>query len=41
MSKYKAGDKVLVKLSGGRLVEATVKAIHETTEGTVIAGFVR
>jgi hypothetical protein len=34
MRKYKVGDHVLVKLSGGRIVEATVKAIVDTTEGT-------
>jgi hypothetical protein len=34
MPKYKVGDHVLVKLSGGRIVEATVKAITESTEGT-------
>jgi hypothetical protein len=33
MRKYKVGDHLLVKLSGGRIVEATVKAIVETTEG--------
>jgi len=33
MPKYKVGDHVLVKLSGGRIVEATVKVIVETTEG--------
>jgi hypothetical protein len=33
MRKHKIGDHVLVKLSGGRIVEATVKAIVETTEG--------
>jgi hypothetical protein len=27
------GDHRLVKLSGGRIVEATIKAIVETTEG--------
>jgi hypothetical protein len=32
MRKYKVGDHVLVKLSGVRIVEATVKAIVETTE---------
>jgi hypothetical protein len=32
MSKFKFGDRMLVKLSGGRLVEATVKA-SETTAG--------
>jgi hypothetical protein len=29
----KIGDHVLVKLSGGRLVQATVKAVRETTDG--------
>jgi hypothetical protein len=29
----KVGDRVLVKLSGGRIVEATIKAIIDTTEG--------
>jgi hypothetical protein len=33
MPNYKVGDRVLVKLSGGRIVEATIKAIRETTEG--------
>ena len=32
--KYKVGDRVLVKLSGGRIVEATIKALVDTTEGT-------
>jgi hypothetical protein len=31
--KHKVGDRVLVKLSGGRIVEATIKAVVETTEG--------
>jgi hypothetical protein len=31
--KQKVGDHVLVKLSGGRTVEATIKAVVETTEG--------
>ena len=31
--KYKVGDHLLVKLSGGRIVEATIKAVVETTEG--------
>ncbi len=31
--KYKVGDHVPVKLSGGRIVEATIKAVVETTEG--------
>ena len=34
MRKYKIGDHVLVKLSGGRIVEATIKALVDTTEGT-------
>ena len=33
MHKYKVGDRVLVTLSGGRIVEATVKAVVDTTEG--------
>jgi hypothetical protein len=33
VGKYKVGTHVLVSLSGGRLVEATIKAIVETTEG--------
>jgi hypothetical protein len=33
VGKYKVGNHVLVSLSGGRLVEATIKAIVETTEG--------
>jgi hypothetical protein len=32
MSKYKVGDHMLVKLSGGRIVEATVKAIGDGTK---------
>ena len=31
--QHKVGDHVLVKLSGGRIVEATIKAIVDTTEG--------
>jgi hypothetical protein len=30
--KHKVGDHVLVKLSGGRIVEVTVKAIVDTTD---------
>ena len=30
---YAVGDKVLVKLSGGKLVEGTVKAILDKTDG--------
>ena len=33
MPKHKVGDTVLTKLSGGRIVEATIKAIVDTTEG--------
>ena len=33
MCKYKVGDRLQVKLSGGRIVEATIRAIVETTEG--------
>jgi hypothetical protein len=33
MRKYKVGDHLQVTLSGGRIVEATVKAVVETTEG--------
>ena len=33
MSDYKVGDHITVKLSGGRLVTAMIKANVETTEG--------
>ena len=33
MPKHRVGDHVLVKLSGGRIVESTIKAVVETTEG--------
>ena len=33
MPKHKVGDSLLVKLSGGRIVEATVKAVVENTDG--------
>jgi hypothetical protein len=33
MRKYKVGDHLLVTLSGGRIVEATIKAVVDTTEG--------
>ena len=33
MRKYKVGDHVQVKLSGGRIVQATIKAILEKTDG--------
>ena len=33
MRKHKVGDRVLVELSGGRIVEATIKAVVETTDG--------
>ena len=31
--KYEVGQTVTVKLSGGRIVEAEIKAIIETTDG--------
>jgi hypothetical protein len=34
MSDFKVGQHVTVKLSGGRLVDAEIKAIIETAEGT-------
>ena len=33
MSDFKVGQHVAIKLSGGRLVEAEIKAIIEATEG--------
>ncbi len=39
MNENKVGDHVLVKLSGGRIVEATIKAIVETTEGVRCRSF--
>ena len=33
MRNHKVRDRVLVKLSGGRIVQATIKAIIETTDG--------
>jgi hypothetical protein len=33
MRKYKVGDHLLVKLTSSRIVEATVKAVIETTDG--------
>jgi len=33
MSDYKAGDRVKIQLTGGRLVDAEIKAIIETTQG--------
>jgi hypothetical protein len=30
---YKVGQTITVKLSGGRLVEAEIEAIRETTDG--------
>jgi hypothetical protein len=32
--EHKVGDRLQVKLSGGRIVEATIKAIVDATEGT-------
>jgi hypothetical protein len=34
MSDFKVGQHVMVKLSGDRLVDAEIKAIIETTDGT-------
>jgi hypothetical protein len=33
MPNYKVGHHLLVKLTAGRIVEATVKAVIETTNG--------
>jgi hypothetical protein len=33
MPKHKVGDHLLVKLSGGRVVEATVRAVVTKTDG--------
>jgi hypothetical protein len=33
MPKYKVGDHLMVKLSGRRIVEATIKAIVDRTDG--------
>ncbi len=33
MKDYKVGDHVMIKLSGGRLVEADIKAVINTTDG--------
>jgi hypothetical protein len=33
MSDYRVGDHAQVKLSGGRIVEATIKAVIETRSG--------
>jgi hypothetical protein len=33
LPKYKVGDHVLLSLSGGRIVEATVKAVVDATDG--------
>ena len=33
MRKHKVSDHLQVKLSGGRIVQATIKAIIDTTEG--------
>jgi hypothetical protein len=34
MPKYKVGERVRVKLSGGRIVDAIVKAVIDRTDGT-------
>jgi hypothetical protein len=33
MPKYRVGDRVVVKLSGGRMVEAAIKAVVYKTGG--------
>jgi hypothetical protein len=33
MSDYEVGDRIKVRLTGGRLVDAEIKAIVETSEG--------
>jgi hypothetical protein len=33
MPEYEVGDHLMVKLSGGRIVEGTVKAIVDRTDG--------
>jgi len=33
MSDFKVGDRVKIKLTGGRLVDAEITAIVETTQG--------
>ena len=33
ISDYKIGDRVKIKLTGGRLVDAEIKGIIETTDG--------
>jgi hypothetical protein len=33
MPQHKVADHVVVKLSGGRIVEATVKVVIDTTDG--------
>lgn len=35
MRKYKVGDRLLGKLSGGRIVEATAKAVDDVVSGHV------
>jgi hypothetical protein len=40
MSDHKVGDRVKIKLTGGRLVDAEIKATIETTEGEAAASFV-
>jgi small nuclear ribonucleoprotein (snRNP)-like protein len=41
IGNYKVGDHVQVKLSGGRIVQATIKVVVETTGGRALAGVVR
>jgi hypothetical protein len=41
LSDYKDGDHLQVKLSGGRIVEATIKAIVDTTRWCAPASLIR
>ena len=33
MNEFKVGDRIMVQLTGGRLVDAEIKAIIETIQG--------
>ena len=41
MSDYKVGDHLQVKLSRGRIVKATIKAVVENDRGRALAGVIR
>jgi hypothetical protein len=40
MRKYKVGDRLLVKLSGGRIVEATAKAVVASAYRRILVFFI-